>query len=298
MRVTIYTITIVFFVVSISNAQLKMEINNNMQVETTGGVYISNVSELGENGTGYLKGKVESSSLLGATQFAGLTLSTGFTGTITRTTGSSYAKGNGEGTNIKRYYELNNTGSATTPNVTSTIVTSGTNNETNTLSGPFFLYTYNTNWKGNGNGSTGSTVNANNVSIGVGSTDLVISEGTGVAAKIYLQGPYNSSNNNMNTSLNANVPLTSPYSEDPRTAATKPANAVDWVLVQLRETAGGATVESRATFINADGFLIEDDGTQGIGIKSKPGDYFIVVKHRNHLGVMSATVQTGLTWGN
>ncbi|MCP5064582.1 MAG: hypothetical protein GY936_19265 [Ignavibacteriae bacterium] len=44
-------------------------------------------------------------------------------------------------------------------------------------------------------------------------------------------------------------------------------------------------------------FLIEDDGTQGIGIKAKPGDYFLVIKHRNHLGVTTNLLQTGLTWG-
>jgi len=286
-----YTILVLGLAFSLANAQVSMEINSGMTVETTGGTSVELSGNLVENGTGYLNGKVESGARSGVTDFAGLTFSASFTGTINRVTGTEYSKGNGEGTNFLRSYELNNTGSAITTNVTSVVAS----NETNGLTGPLFLYTFDTDWKGNGDGSTGSSVTANSVSIGTGSTDLVISEGTAVAAKIYLEGPYNGTN--MNTSLNADVPLLSPYADDQRTAATKPASAVDWVLVQLRETESGATIESRASFINADGFLIEDDGTQGIGIKAKPGDYFIVIKHRNHLGVMTNLIQPGLTWG-
>lgn len=294
-------LSLLLLIISFSyiSAQVKMEINNNMSVETTGGVYISGASDVVESGTGYLKGKVESSALSSATQFAGLTLSTGFTGTITRTTGSSYSKGNGEGQNFKRYYEFNNTGGSGISAICNIgCVTSGTNDESLGMTGPYFVYTYQSGWKGFGDGSTGSTVSANSVVIPTGNSDLVISEGTGVAAKLFLEGPYNSGNSNMNNSLNADIPLTSPYSEDPRTAPSKPANAVDWVLVQLRETASGPIIESRSAFVNKDGFLIDDNGNQGIGIKSKPGDYFIIIKHRNHLGIMTATAQTGLTWGN
>jgi len=271
-----------------------------MAVETTGGVSIELSGNLVENGIGYLKGKVKSGIRSGITNFAGLILGTAFTGSINRITGSSYNKGNGEGVNFKRYYELNNTGGGgISSDISIACRTSGTYDERNTLNdGPYFVYKHQSNWKGYGDGSTGSTVSANSVIVPSGSgTDLVISKGTGVAAKIYLEGPYNSTANNMNVVLNADVPIISPYSEDPRTAASKPANAVDWVLVQLRETTSGATVESRAAFINIDGFLIEDDGTQGVGIKAKPGDYFIVIKHRNHLRVMTSTIQNNLTWG-
>jgi len=298
MKNFLITIIMLCLVISVSNAQVTIDIGNNLLVETTGGVYISGASDVIENTSGYLKGVVESSSLSGATSFAGLTFSCGFTGSIKRTTGTQYT-GNGAGTNCLRNYQLNNTGTAISPNISSTLVATGTNDESNTMNGPFFLYTYDTDWTGNGDGSTGGTVSANGVSIGTGVTDLVISEGTGIAAKIYLDGPYNSTANNMNTTLNAQIPLTSPYSEDPRSVSAVPATAVDWVLVQLRDQTTPATViESRSAFINADGNVIEDDGTAGIGIKSAPGDYYIVVKHRNHLGVMTSSVQTGLTWGN
>jgi len=295
-------IFIIFFLAisfSYLSAQVNMEIGNNLLVETTGGLSVQLSGDLIETGTGYLKGVVTSGPRTGVTGFAGLTLSSGFTGDITRTTGSSYTKGNGEGTNFKRYYELNNTsgsGISTTCNIA--FVASGTNDESLGMNGPFFEYTYQSGWKGYGDGSTGSTVSASSVVIPTGSSDLVISEGTGVAAKIFLQGPYNASNNNMNTTLNADVPLTSPYPEDSRTASAKPAAAVDWVLVQLRDqTTPSTVIGSRAAFLKADGTLIEDDGTAGIGIKAAPGDYYISIKHRNHLAVMTSAVQAGLTWG-
>jgi len=285
---------------SLSSAQLIVNVGNNMQVETTGGVYISNASDVVENSSGYLKGVVESSSLSGATQFAGLTLSSGFTGTIKRTTGTAYAKGNGEGTNFKRYYEFNNTsGSALVANCDVACVTSGVNDETNTAPAPYFEYNYQSAWNAYGEGSPGSTIHAANVSIPTGASDLVFASGVGVAAKIFLQGPYNASSNNMNTSINADIPLTSPYSEDPRTTTAVPSTAVDWVLVQLLEETSPGTFNvagSRSAFLKNDGTLMEDDGAGEIGVPAAPGNYYIEIKHRNHLAVMSASAQAGLTW--
>ncbi len=41
--------------------------------------------------------------------------------------------------------------------------------------------------------------------------------------------------------------------------------------------------------------IIQDDGTVGIGFPAIPGNYRLVVKHRNHLSVMSNLI-TGLNW--
>ena len=293
-------LTLIFSLLTASNlfSQIVLEVGDGMQVEANN-VVLSEASDIIENGNGYFQGAIESSLLTEATQFAGLTFSTGFTGTITRTTGSSYSKGNGEGENFKRYYELNNTdGNEINTNITVSCVCSGTNDETLGMNGPYFIYEYQSDWSGYGDGSAGSTVSAQSVSIPSGNSDLVISEGVAVSAKIYLEGPYNKNNSNMNTNLNNEIPLTSPYLEDSRTASEKPNNAVDWVLVQLKETPDGAIVGSRSAFIDENGYLVKDNGTQGIGIKAKPGDYYLVIKHRNHLAVMSASKLTGLTWGS
>jgi trimeric autotransporter adhesin len=278
-------------------AGVDMTIGNGMLVTTTGGTEIQVSGNLIENGTGYLKGTVTSGNRSSVTKFAGLSLSSALNGIITRVTGTQYS---GTGTNFTRYYEVNNQSTSTDLTANDTVVT--TTGEAGSLIGPFFLYTKNgSNWKGYGFGSTGTTVTANNVTYTHNSqTDLVISEGVGVKVKIFLQGPYNTTNHNMNSTLNSIIPHTSPYTEDARTVSAVPSTAVDWVLVQLRDKTTPATIiASRSAFLKSDGNLIDDNATsgRGIGIAAPPGDYYIVIKHRNHLAVMTASAQTGLTWG-
>ena len=110
-----------------------------------------------------------------------------------------------------------------------------------------------------------------------------------LSVKIFLEGPYNSTTHQMDANLGSNIPKTSPYSEDPRTVQSIPSNIVDWVLIQLRSTASGQTVTSRSAFLNKDGRVVADDGTTGeIELNAPEGNYYVVVKHRNHLAVMSA----------
>ena len=69
-----------------------------------------------------------------------------------------------------------------------------------------------------------------------------------------------------------------------------PSDVVDWVLVQLRTTENGPVVASHSALLNKDGRIVADDGTTStIRLTADPGQYFIVVKHRNHLSVMSST---------
>ncbi len=106
--------------------------------------------------------------------------------------------------------------------------------------------------------------------------------------KIFLEGAYNVSSSQMNLTLNPDIPQTSPYSEDPRHVGSVPPQAVDWILVQLRTTPSGSTITSKSVFINKDGKLINDDGTtENIELNAPAGEYYIVIKHRNHLAVMS-----------
>ncbi len=294
MKNLFYTIFILILTVSVSNAQLTLEIGNNLQVETTGGVFISGASDLIETGTGYLKGKVESSSLSGATQFAGLTLGTGFTGTITRTTGTALSTSAPK--TVLRNYEMV-TSSATTQDVSSKIITSGTNDETNGIAEKY-IYTKNgATWKGySDNSSTSSEIKAASVDIPSGTSNITIAEGVGLAVKVYLEGPYQNGGtlaDNLGT-----LPSLAPYSQAVRTASAIPANAVDWVLMEIRTgTAASTSIGYRSAFVDVNGNIINDAGaTTGIGMPGIGGtDYYIVVKHRNHIGVMSSTTQT-LSW--
>ena len=96
----------------------------------------------------------------------------------------------------------------------------------------------------------------------------------------------------MNTALRdaGYVTQTSPYA-DARVVGSIPAGAVDWVYIQLRETSSGAAVSSRSAFLKSNGYLMDDGGSETIlmplpGVQN--GNYYIVVRQRNHLAIMSA----------
>ncbi len=114
-----------------------------------------------------------------------------------------------------------------------------------------------------------------------------------LAVKVYLQGPYDSGAHNMGTNLAGIIPATSFYSDN-RNAGSIPEGITDWVCMELRSTVDGEAVYSRSYILRSDGYLAEDDGTvtnltlTGLA----PGDYYIVIRHRNHLAIMSATAQS------
>jgi hypothetical protein len=117
-----------------------------------------------------------------------------------------------------------------------------------------------------------------------------------VNTKIFLQGPYNGSS--MSTALRTagSIPLTQPYNTAPwnytgsENVTSIPADVVDWVLVELRTgTAASTKVATRAAFLKSDGSIVDLNGTSTVGFSSRAaGKYYIVIRHRNHLAVMSA----------
>lgn len=291
---TIHTIILILSITILINAQIDIEINN-MLVETSGGLLIEVSGNVVENGTGYLKGVVSSGARTNETEFAGLTLGNGFTGTIIRTTGTALSTSNPK--TFLRSYELNNTGTALNTSVLSEYVSSGSNNERNGIGTPFIYKYADLTWTGYANNSTSENIaSAVNVNIPTGSSNITISEGVGVAAKIFLEGPYSTSSNTMSTSLTGSIPLISPYTEDPRSVSSIPSNAVDWVLVKLRNSGSPyAAVSARSAFVNSNGYLIDDNGNLFTGIHGNPGSYNISVKHRNHLEIMTSSPQS-LNW--
>ncbi|MBD3384780.1 hypothetical protein GF407_07615, partial [candidate division KSB1 bacterium] len=110
-------------------------------------------------------------------------------------------------------------------------------------------------------------------------------------AKLFLQGPYDPNLDRMRDDLRTAgpVPLTSPYTQDSRTITTIPDQIVDWVLVELRNTPDAAAVVSKSALLHRDGRIVADDGSTGhIHLAAAPGSYYIVIRHRNHLPVMSS----------
>ena len=64
---------------------------------------------------------------------------------------------------------------------------------------------------------------------------------------------------------------------------------VDWVFVELRSNANASTiVASKSALLQRDGDVVDVDGLSPLVIPYTPGVYYVAVKHRNHLGVMTA----------
>ena len=113
---------------------------------------------------------------------------------------------------------------------------------------------------------------------------------------VLLQGPYNTTHDIMDTTLNTLnlLPLTDPYGlgvtadVDPNTVT----DIVDWVKIEVRDATTPATiVEEVAAFVKKDGTLVGLDGASTlVGLGSLPyGTYHIAIRHRNHLGVMTGS---------
>ncbi|WP_428657679.1 DUF7507 domain-containing protein [Runella sp.] len=66
---------------------------------------------------------------------------------------------------------------------------------------------------------------------------------------------------------------------------------VDWVFVELRDANDSTVVvNSRSALVQRDGDIVEVDGTSPITFNTVvAANYFVSVRHRNHLGVMSQT---------
>jgi hypothetical protein len=117
--------------------------------------------------------------------------------------------------------------------------------------------------------------------------------------KAFLQGPYTTTGDTMTTSLRSMLPLSHPYAGSPwnyvggETVTSIPNDVVDWVLVELRTgTSASTKVATRAAFIKRNGMIVDLDGVSTVsfvGVAS--ANYYVVVRHRNHLPVMTATAQ-------
>jgi hypothetical protein len=70
-----------------------------------------------------------------------------------------------------------------------------------------------------------------------------------------------------------------------------PDSIVDWVLIELRTGPGLSTkVATRAALLKQNGLIIDTDGGGTVKFSGIPiGNYYVVICHRNHLAVMSAT---------
>lgn len=65
---------------------------------------------------------------------------------------------------------------------------------------------------------------------------------------------------------------------------------VDWLFIELRDQAiPGSVIATRSALVQRDGDVVEVDGSSAIRFPNVPsGNYYIAVRHRNHLGIMTS----------
>jgi hypothetical protein len=130
-----------------------------------------------------------------------------------------------------------------------------------------------------------------------------------LGAKVFLGGCLNWTNYTMNDGLRTAgmIPASEPYTamgytmENPGATVTSTvlnttgnSAPVDWVIVELKSATGGYPVAARrACLVRRDGTVITPDGNTVITFATTTtvGKH-LVIHHRNHLGVMSASPLT------
>ncbi|WP_299104289.1 hypothetical protein [uncultured Tenacibaculum sp.] len=122
-----------------------------------------------------------------------------------------------------------------------------------------------------------------------------------LAPIVFLQGPLTTSGSTiMDDSLRANslLPTTSPYSDgltcDSSVFNITGSNAIiDWVWVTIRDKNDKSLVlGSQSALLQADGDIVDIDGTSVLSFALSSDSYYIAVNHRNHLGIISASAAT------
>jgi hypothetical protein len=129
---------------------------------------------------------------------------------------------------------------------------------------------------------------------------------------VFLQGPYNMSDDMMNDVLRTSsyIPLTEPYTAAPynyahvgygggesvpnATTFDQPANAddvVDWIIVEIRNSVTPATkLATKTALIQRDGDIVDLDGASSLKVPGlADGTYHVGLRHRNHITVRTQT---------
>jgi hypothetical protein len=132
--------------------------------------------------------------------------------------------------------------------------------------------------------------------------------GVYVSAKAFLQGAYQPADNTMTDNLRTArlLPSTDPYPSLGFTPINNPAlrtvsggvldstgdmAITDWIWLELRSNLNPSQVlAARSALIRRDGNVVDMDGVSPVYFNNvSEGNYYVDLRHRNHLGVMTAT---------
>ena len=120
-----------------------------------------------------------------------------------------------------------------------------------------------------------------------------------LSPKIYLQGAALNPNTGEETLMRDDlrvagiIPTTSPYSDNATCDAaifntTGTDAIVDWVWVELRDATDNTMIkDSKSALLQRDGDIVAIDGISSVEFNQTPDNYYIAIKHRNHLGIMT-----------
>ncbi len=115
-------------------------------------------------------------------------------------------------------------------------------------------------------------------------------------AKVWLQGAYQSNSNSMTNSLQNKGLLSSnsPFNNAPwnyvnGSTSSFPTNTTDWLLVEILDSEYNS-IERQVVFVDTNGNLLDTAGEMGIAFvhANTSESYYILLRHRNHLDIMSA----------
>ncbi len=150
-------------------------------------------------------------------------------------------------------------------------------------------------------------VSNESISLSQGFHNSFISLGIRINPVVFLQGallsPRTSEENLMRDDLRQlYLPTISPYTDaltcdiftflDGGASGTGALsdNIVDWIYVELRDKNDNTNViTGRSALLQRDGDIVDVDGISVMTIDANVDDYYVAIRHRNHLGIMTAT---------
>jgi hypothetical protein len=130
--------------------------------------------------------------------------------------------------------------------------------------------------------------------------------GINVDVLVYLEGPFSESGMSSELNVAGAIPFDQPYNAEPwnysgteSVTSIPNSDIVDWVLIELRDATDAASATSstriarQAAFLLKDGSVVGLDGSSVLQFgNSFNQQLFVIVWHRNHLGVLSANALT------
>jgi hypothetical protein len=118
-------------------------------------------------------------------------------------------------------------------------------------------------------------------------------------ARVFLEGPYRFGSMALDLNKKKLIPRQPPniypYNLDPMrskiTLASVPDSVVDWIVLEFKHSLSSSSKRYITCFIKSDGKIVDLDGRSRILLSNSSidtGAYYVVIRHRNHLAVITA----------